>query len=88
MGRKESNQTNKQTKQNTEYIKIFLLKAFIHCSIYPANKCLNANNCWHFNIYEQNKFHTLLSWPWKKFYNLGQSFLLIFNVLAATVSLR
>ena len=19
--------------------------------IYPAHKCLNANNCWHFNIY-------------------------------------
>ena len=24
--------------------------------IYHANKYLNANNCWHFNIYEQDKF--------------------------------
>ena len=23
--------------------------------IYPAHKCLNAYNCWHFNIYEQDK---------------------------------
>ena len=29
--------------------------------IYPANKCLNANNCWHFNIYEQDKFLSQLS---------------------------
>ena len=29
--------------------------------IYPANKCYNANNCWHSNIYEQNKFHAQLS---------------------------
>ena len=24
--------------------------------IYPADKCLNANNCWHFNVYQQDKF--------------------------------
>ena len=30
-----------------------------HC-IYHANKCLNANNCWHFNIYEQDQFHVQL----------------------------
>ena len=24
--------------------------------IYHANKCSNANNCWHFNIYEQDTF--------------------------------
>ena len=29
--------------------------------IYHANKCLNANNCWHFNIYEQDKFRAQLS---------------------------
>ena len=34
----------------------------LRCCIYHAIKCLNANNCWHFNIYEQDK--------WKKFYNL------------------
>ena len=27
-------------------------------------------NCWHFNIYEQDKFHAQLSWAWKKFYKL------------------
>ena len=29
--------------------------------IYHANKCKNANNCWHFNIYEQDKFRAQLS---------------------------
>ena len=43
----------------------------LRCCIYHANKCLNANNCWHFNIYEQDKFCAQLSWVWKKFYNLG-----------------
>ena len=33
----------------------------LRCCIYHANKCLNANNCWHFNIYEQEKFHAQLS---------------------------
>ena len=28
--------------------------------IYYADKCLNANNCWHFNIYEQDTFHAQL----------------------------
>ena len=28
---------------------------------FPAHKCLNANNCWHFNIYEEEKFHAQLS---------------------------
>ena len=23
---------------------------------YPAHKCKNAKNCWHFNIYEKDKF--------------------------------
>ena len=23
--------------------------------LFPAHKYLNANNCWHFNIYEQGK---------------------------------
>ena len=29
--------------------------------IYPANKCLNANNCWHFNSNESDKFSAQLS---------------------------
>ena len=24
---------------------------------FPAHKFLNANSCWHFNIYEQEKFY-------------------------------
>ena len=29
--------------------------------IYHADKCSNADNCWHFNIYEQDEFHAQLS---------------------------
>ena len=32
-------------------LKNFMLNPADH-GIFPANKCLNANNCWHFNIYE------------------------------------
>ena len=28
----------------------------LRCCIYHDNKCYNANNRWHFNIYEQDKF--------------------------------
>ena len=28
---------------------------------FPAHNCQNANNCWHFNIYELDKFHAQLS---------------------------
>ena len=28
----------------------------LRCCFYPAHKCKNANNCWYFNIYEQDKF--------------------------------
>ena len=41
------------------------LNFFLHCrnghEILPANKYENANNCWHFNIYYQKKFHAQLS---------------------------
>ena len=29
--------------------------------IYPADECYNPNYCWHFNIYEQDKFRAQLS---------------------------
>ena len=32
------------------YKTFFKLNSAEH-EIYPAYKCLNANNCWHFNIY-------------------------------------
>ena len=43
---------------NAEIVKISGKFRFIpqNLVIYPANKCLNANNCWHFNIYEQDNF--------------------------------
>ena len=33
----------------------------ISCCIHPAGKCYNSNNCCHFNIYLQDRFHALLS---------------------------
>ena len=33
----------------------------LRCCIYHAHKCSNANNCWHFNIYKQDKFRSQLS---------------------------
>ena len=42
----------------------------LRCCIYPTNKCLNANNCWHFNIYEHGKFHAQSSRERQKFYDL------------------
>ena len=38
----------------------------LRCCIYHADKCLKANNCWHFNIYEYDKFHT--QWSWGQFF--------------------
>ena len=28
-------------------------------------------NCWYVSFYKQIKFHSQLSWAWKKFHNLG-----------------
>ena len=33
----------------------------LRCCIFPANKCQNANSCWHVNINEQDKFRAQLS---------------------------
>ena len=43
----------------------------LRCCTYHANKCLNANNCWHFNIYEQDKFRAQLSEDEKCFITSG-----------------
>ena len=43
---------------NTEKDKFFPCLVLIWCNN-PAHKCSNANNCWHFNIYEQDKYHEL-----------------------------
>ena len=34
---------------------------FSEHAVFPAHKSLNADNCWHLNIYEQEKFHAQLS---------------------------
>ena len=39
----------------------------LRCYIYPAHKYQNANNWWHFNIYDHDKFHAQLSWHEKGF---------------------
>ena len=59
------------TQLNTKFqplIKTRLLKSkevscckSLRCGINHANKCYNANNCLHFNIYEQDKFCAQLS---------------------------
>ena len=41
---------------NQGYKTFFMLNSAEH-KIYPAHKCLNANNCWHFNIYEHDKYN-------------------------------
>ena len=41
--------------------KDFSCVQMLRCCIYHNYKYLNANNCWHFNIYEHDKFHAQLS---------------------------
>ena len=38
------------------YKTFFMLNSAEH-AIYPAHKCKNANNCWHFNIYKHDKYN-------------------------------
>ena len=42
---------------------VYCFKSIICCilSLYKCNKCGNVNNCWHFIIYEQDKFRAQLS---------------------------
>ena len=44
-------------------------------AIFPAHKCKNANICWYFNIYEQEKILPQLSWGW----NVLSGFVSLFN---------
>ena len=37
------------------YKTVFMLNSTEH-EIYPAHKCLNANNCWHSNNYQHDKY--------------------------------
>ena len=47
------------------YKTFFMLNSAEH-EIVPAHKCYNANNCWHFKIYVQEKLHSRLIWAWNK----------------------
>ena len=46
------------------YKTFFMLNSAEH-EIFPAHKCLNANNCWNFNIYEQENSIISISEPEK-----------------------
>ena len=45
-----------EERAGLEVIKLFMLNSTEH-EIYPAHKCLNANNCWHFNICQRDKYN-------------------------------
>ena len=60
---------NARMYKNIKKFGLFKAQLILEC-YFSAHKCLNANNCWHFNIYEREKVHAQLSWAWKKFYNL------------------
>ena len=54
-------------KSGPQVIFLFILNSGEH-EIFPAHKCLNANNCWHFNIYEQEKIE---AWAFLRLNNAG-----------------
>ena len=47
--------------ENIKKISIFQDQISLKCCFFPAHKCYNANTCWHFNSYEQEKFHAQLN---------------------------
>ena len=53
--------------------KDFLGFKILRRCIYHANKCLNANDCWHFNIYEHDKFNAQLILVLQKYLVLTES---------------
>ena len=61
----------KLIKSNMLKNKGFSCIRMLRCCFYHANKYWNANNCWHFNIYEQDKFRAQLSWVWKSVITSG-----------------
>ena len=51
-----STQTSFLVTKPRGYKTIFILNSAEH-ETYPTHKCLNTNNCWHFNIYKQDKYN-------------------------------
>ena len=55
-----NNKTGSRIKKiNAQLIKNedFSCSKTLICCIYPTNKCYNVNNCWHYNIYGQDKIY-------------------------------
>ena len=50
---------NAHKYENIKKFNTFQAQISLEC-YFSAHNCLNANNCWHFNIYEQEKFHAQL----------------------------
>ena len=48
----KSRALTRQLEQGLRYKTFFVLNSTEH-ELFPAHKCENANNCWHFNIYER-----------------------------------
>ena len=44
-----------EKERGPEVLKLFFMLNSTEHVIFPAHKCENASNCWHFNIYEQEK---------------------------------
>ena len=51
---------NAHKYKNIKKFGIFKAQLSLEC-YFSRSYMLNANNCWHFNIYERGKFHALLS---------------------------
>ena len=48
-------------RYNNKKIGLFSDQINLDCYFLPLLNVKKANNCWHFNIYEQEKFHAQLS---------------------------
>ena len=48
-------QNQPENQPGPETLKLFFMPSSTEHEIFPAQKCPNANNCWHFNIYEWEK---------------------------------
>ena len=75
MGRNNRAQGYEKFSYSTQLsMKFWMLKSIKKkFSIFQAQISLERydNKYWHFDIYEQEKFHAQLSSAWKYFYNLG-----------------
>ena len=52
---------NARKYENIKKFSAFQAQISLECYFSLLKNVKNANNCWHFNIYEEDKFHTQLS---------------------------